>query len=579
MRQRSSRKIYLFFHSLMGRWMLITCLILLPVIVFSILAVRTGSRSYMETMKEQLRNRVDAYAQELIYDEQTIHESISADLIETQSSSLYNGDPLDSIMTDIRLKTIFAGIPMRLPGYTATYIYDKSRDMVTCFNLSAPNALTEAGKREAEAAVRSEKLAAFGPAAGTSTSGKGWVFMNYVYPYFSFGYMINLDVLLHQFYDNSLGFEGRAAWVTANGTETSVWPLEKADANQNESIEILLSAKVPRMGGKLIYSVSSREARLHYPAAMYIFYALAFLSILMIPLLYLLARKLIMNPLRTLADGMQEVEAENLDYRIQKKYGTIEMNFLMNSFNSMAGQIQHMTIASYKHEISKLQTETINAHLQVNQHMLTNSLNVVYSLIQMKRYDEASEFTLLLTKYFQYALRKNSAIVTLREELAFVEDYIRLQKIRLRGRFTSVYQVPEEAKELEIPQLLLQGFLENAFKYAIVPDRMTEILIDAQVRDGRLLLTVVDNGAGMTKERLEALREGKMVEDTAGKHVGLWNVRKRLSYYYGEDYDLQISSDEGQGTMIHVSLPPHPADKERLAILAEKSNQEGGAGQ
>ena len=108
---------------------------------------------------------------------------------------------------------------------------------------------------------------------------------------------------------------------------------------------------------------------------------------------------------------------------------------------------------------------------------------------------------------------------------------------------------------------------------------MTEILIDAQVRDGRLLLTVVDNGAGMTKERLEALREGKMVEDTAGKHVGLWNVRKRLSYYYGEDYDLQISSDEGQGTMIHVSLPPHPADKERLAILAEKSNQEGGAGQ
>ena len=196
-----------------------------------------------------------------------------------------------------------------------------------------------------------------------------------------------------------------------------------------------------------------------------------------------------------------------------------------------------------------------------------NSLNVVYSLIQMKRYEEASEFTVLLMKYFQYALRKNSALVTVQEEITFVEDYIRLQKIRFKNRFSSVCQVTDEVRDLLIPQLLIQGFVENAVKYALAPDRITEILIDIQKQDGRLLISVIDTGEGMDQERVQALREGRAVEDATGKHVGLWNVRKRLDYYYGEDYRLEITSGKNEGTMIHVSLPLQPKDTEQMARI------------
>lgn len=118
--------------------------------------------------------------------------------------------------------------------------------------------------------------------------------------------------------------------------------------------------------------------------------------------------------------------------------------------------------------------------------------------------------------------------------------------------------------------------MENAIKYAITPDRVTEILIDVRLREGRLLISVVDTGNGMEKKRLQALQEGKAVEDATGKHVGLWNVRKRLDYYYGEDYRLEISSNPGEGTLIHVSLPPQTADKKTIAVMLHKKDQDEG---
>lgn len=563
--ERIKRRIYMLRHSLMSKWMMITCLIIIPVNIFSILTIWTVGISYRDKMAERLRGSLNAYAQQVDSNHRVLQNDIVTDILSSNLAALTGGDASDSILTDLRLKNSLASLQGSFPDFVSYYLFDREKDFVSFF--SRKYDLSEEIKNCVYLFARDYQQEKGSAQNMLSVDGKNYMLIHYPFPYFSFGYLMDLDVLLQSCYASCAEGGGAAFLNGQDGTALLSYPASNSANLQMEKAFIQQQAKISSVNVSLDYQITAREVYSMYPPIFYMFFAFALLSVLVIPLLYILAKRLIQKPLSVLAEGMQEVETGKLEYRVQEQLGSLQMNYLAETFNHMTGEIRHMRIASYEQEIGKLQTETINVHLQVNQHMLMNSLNVVYSLIQMKRYEEASEFTVLLMKYFQYALRKNSALVTVQEEITFVEDYIRLQKIRFKNRFSSVCQVTDEVRDLLIPQLLIQGFVENAVKYALAPDRMTEILIDIQKRDGRLLISVIDTGEGMDEERVQALREGRAVEDATGKHVGLWNVRKRLDYYYGEDYRLEITSGKNEGTMIHVSLPLQPKDTEQMAKI------------
>ncbi len=563
--ERIKRRIYMLRHSLMSKWMMITCLIIIPVNIFSILTIWTVGISYRDKMAERLRGNLNAYAQQVDSNHRVLQNDIVTDILSSNLAALTGGDASDSILTDLRLKNSLASLQGSFPDFVSYYLFDREKDFVSFF--SRKYDLSEEIKNCVYLFARDYQQEKGSAQNMLSVDGKNYMLIHYPFPYFSFGYLMDLDVLLQSCYASCAEGGGAAFLNGQDGTVLLSYPASNPANLQIGKAVIQQQAEISSVNVLLDYQITAREVYSMYPPIFYVFFAFALLSVLVIPLLYILAKRLIQKPLSVLAEGMQEVETGKLEYRVQEQLGSLQMNYLAKTFNHMTGEIRHMRIASYEQEIGKLQTETINVHLQVNQHMLMNSLNVVYSLIQMKRYEEASEFTVLLMKYFQYALRKNSALVTVQEEITFVEDYIRLQKIRFKNRFSSVCQVTDEVRDLLIPQLLIQGFVENAVKYALAPDRMTEILIDIQKRDGRLLISVIDTGEGMDEERVQALREGRAVEDATGKHVGLWNVRKRLDYYYGEDYRLEITSGKNEGTMIHVSLPLQPKDTEQMARI------------
>ncbi len=563
--ERIKRRIYMLRHSLMSKWMMITCLIIIPVNIFSILTIWTVGISYRDKMAERLRGSLNAYAQQVDSNHRVLQNDIVTDILSSNLAALTGGDASDSILTDLRLKNSLASLQGSFPDFVSYYLFDREKDFVSFF--SRKYDLSEEIKNCVYLFARDYQQEKGSAQNMLSVDGKNYMLIHYPFPYFSFGYLMDLDVLLQSCYASCAEGGGAAFLNGQDGTVLLSYPASNPANLQIGKAVIQQQAEISSVNVSLDYQITAREVYSMYPPIFYVFFAFALLSVLVIPLLYILAKRLIQKPLSVLAEGMQEVETGKLEYRVQEQLGSLQMNYLAKTFNHMTGEIRHMRIASYEQEIGKLQTETINVHLQVNQHMLMNSLNVVYSLIQMKRYEEASEFTVLLMKYFQYALRKNSALVTVQEEINFVEDYIRLQKIRFKNRFSSVCQVTDEVRDLLIPQLLIQGFVENAVKYALAPDRMTEILIDIQKRDGRLLISVIDTGEGMDEERVQALREGRAVEDATGKHVGLWNVRKRLDYYYGEDYRLEITSGKNEGTMIHVSLPLQPKDTEQMARI------------
>lgn len=561
------RRLYLFWHSLMSKWMMIIIFAIIPLNIFALLTVGSLEKRYKDQLEMSLQNSLRVFSVQVDYYNKNLQSGFVNDVIVDNMYALSNGDRTDSILTDIRLKDKIRGLEFDPYTFTACYLYDRERDLLTFFNLRLD--LPEEAATDIQKVIGEEMIR--GQFVPLLSGGRHFMIRVYSYPYFSFGYLIDSDQLLQKCYDSCGSLPGRISFEDAEGSEITAFLPERARPEGKTGIEERIS--VTDSGHQIVYRISRRDIWAQMPAVLMVFRMIALLSILVIPVLYLLSRKLVIKPLYSLADAMQEVEEGNLEYRLPEEYGSYQMDYIAMAFNHMIGEIRHMRIASYEQEIGRLQTETINAHLQVNQHMLLNSLNVVYSLVQTKRIQEAADFTALLMKYFQYTMRKNSPIVTISEEMDFIEDYLRLQKIRFRNRFTSVCAVAEEAEALEIPQLLVEGFVENAIKYALKPEELIEILINVRAENGRLLISVSDTGAGIPKERLAKIREGSPIEDMTGRHNGFWNVRKRLDYYYGEDYELNITSSENEGTQIFLDLPDRIQEKEEMMkFLREKEN-------
>lgn len=261
----------------------------------------------------------------------------------------------------------------------------------------------------------------------------------------------------------------------------------------------------------------------------------------------------VLDPGKKLRKAMREIQMDHLDFRLRDNFyrNSENMQYLFDTFDEMADKIE----ASREKDKKMYQAEIDNLRLQVNPHMLMNSLNTIYSLAQMKKFEAIQEYALHLVDYFRYALRRNDNLVTVGQELEFIKTYMEIQKIRYPGLLSFVYAISPECQMAMVPPLLIQNFVENSVKYAVKPGRVTEILLDVNHQENRLQISVTDTGTGMKPEILEALRSGEPFVDVMGqKHIGIWNCRRRIEVFYNETPNISIISGQG-GTQVFLDIP------------------------
>ncbi len=289
----------------------------------------------------------------------------------------------------------------------------------------------------------------------------------------------------------------------------------------------------------------------------FIYLALALVVLLVLLLsgaLWMFLYQAVMRPLKKLQDAMQEIEKGRREFRItgRNERESTEFVYVYESFNRMAEEVE----ASHEKDMKMVRAELDNLKLQVNPHMLLNSFNTIFSLAQSKNTALIQDFSLYLVDYFRYVLRESADLVPLAREMAFVESYTGIQRIRFPNRFTSVYSVTEEAEKALVPPLLVENFVENAMKYALVPGKMIEVLINGRVENGRLLISISDTGRGFKEEALESAKSGEVYVDEGGRrHIGIWNCRRRMEVFFGDSASMNIISTEGSGTQIFLDLP------------------------
>lgn len=266
-----------------------------------------------------------------------------------------------------------------------------------------------------------------------------------------------------------------------------------------------------------------------------------------------LIRLEVLEPADKLREAMRQIQCDRLEFRLRdtNHRNSEDMQYLFDTFDRMADEVQ----ASREKDKKMYQAEMENLRLQVNPHMLLNSLNTIYSLAQMKKYEAIQEYALHLVDYFRYALRRNDNLVPVEQELAFVQTYIEIQKIRYPHALLFVYTLGKDCAGALVPPLLIQNFVENAVKYAVKPGKVTEILVNISRVADRLHISVADTGAGIKPEILERLISGQPYVDALGQqHIGVWNCRRRMEVFYREEPQIGILSGTG-GTQVYLDVP------------------------
>ena len=184
---------------------------------------------------------------------------------------------------------------------------------------------------------------------------------------------------------------------------------------------------------------------------------------------------------------------------------------------------------------------------QINPHFLFNTLNTVTALIRFDP-DSARGVVLKLSNILRRLLRKHETFVPLREELQFIDDYLDIEVARFgRENLEIVKHIDDAAMEAFVPSMMLQPIVENCLKHGLAPKiGGGKIELRTVGRDGRLSIEIEDNGVGISEEKMPHV----YVEG-----IGLSNVRERLRVLYGTDFQLDIQSRPGEGTVIRIEIP------------------------
>lgn len=283
--------------------------------------------------------------------------------------------------------------------------------------------------------------------------------------------------------------------------------------------------------------------------------------ILCIPVLLLIIRRIFIRPMNALDHAMDELETGNPDYRMPESAGNRETSALNRKYNSMADNLKNLRIQVYEKELEKRDIEATNLRLQVNPHFILNCLNIIFSMAKSEKLPEIKQFTKYLSGYLRFSLWHTHGAVCLKEELHCVENYLQIQKMRFPGAFTYIENVEEGLDHVRLPSLLILNFIENTIKYALTLGNEIEIIVIARKEENFLVLSICDTGCGMDADTLAVLRSGEILNNESGKHIGIWNCRRRLALKYGEKAYMNITSSPGGGTQVFIRLPLEEDDK------------------
>ncbi len=288
-----------------------------------------------------------------------------------------------------------------------------------------------------------------------------------------------------------------------------------------------------------------------------VFIVLLFLFVLTLINAYISSR--ITNPIKELEKSVSLLESGDLDAPVYIG-GSAEIRSLGRSIQGMAMRIKGLMNDIVTEHESKRKSEFDTLQSQINPHFLYNTLDIIVWMIENEKKTDAVRVVTALARFFRISLSRGKSIITVKDELEHVRNYLMIQQMRFKNKFTYEIDADEDTLELASLKLMLQPMVENAIYHGMEfmdGDGVVQIRAWREAED--LYLRVRDNGLGMTEEQVENLfRDSGHVPSKRGSGIGVRNVNERIQLYFGEGYGLRIESEPDEGTDVIIHLPAVP---------------------
>lgn len=300
-------------------------------------------------------------------------------------------------------------------------------------------------------------------------------------------------------------------------------------------------------------------------------YFIVMLTILMVMMLVAINRVIsvrISRPILKLNNSVMEYEAGEKP----KIYigGSLEIRHLGDSIQNSYEQIDTLMKEIVMEQTERRKSELAVLQSQINPHFLYNTLESITWMIEGERNDEAVFMISQLARLFRISLSKGRTVISIKDELQHAQSYMNIQKIRYKNSFSTVFDVDPSLHSYCTVKLILQPILENAINYGVSSmdiDDCGEIRVTGKQEDETIILSVTDNGIGMSEEEVKLLLTDSSRIHKHGSGVGLVNVNNRLQILFGKEYGLTIESEPDEGTTVSIRIPAIPYTEENRKML------------
>ncbi|OIJ21509.1 hypothetical protein BKP45_01705 [Anaerobacillus alkalidiazotrophicus] len=247
--------------------------------------------------------------------------------------------------------------------------------------------------------------------------------------------------------------------------------------------------------------------------------------------------------------------AANLMFTIAKKIA--EKGYVNAAKEEL--QQQSMRLVQSDDDIDSLQSALDAAELKImqtqdNRQFIIQTLNTIGNLSFLEKAKKTGEVTFALSDIVKYLMTNVSKDVSIEEELSYIENYLFLQKTRLGNRLSYEISVVDEAEKIVIPSMLLQPIVENAIVHGLeIKPGFGMIKISVQTQNDEVVISIEDNGKGMSKQIVESVLS--LNDDAQTSASSLKMLQQRLKERYSRGASIRLESSENKGTVVTIVIP------------------------
>lgn len=273
--------------------------------------------------------------------------------------------------------------------------------------------------------------------------------------------------------------------------------------------------------------------------------------------------------INTLRSEMHKVSSG--DYNIIHGFtGNDELSEVYTDLTTMITSIKEMDKEIYEGKISQQRLDNHQQKMefqmlssQINPHFLYNTLETIRMKALSNQDRDVATAVKLLGKYMRHNLESTGISISLRTELEYIEIYLTIQKLRFGDKINFAISIEPgfSTSNYYILSLLIQPIVENSIIHGleeVESNGMIHINISTDQNNDTVIISVSDNGIGLTEEELDKLLTRiRSREKRSTSSIGLFNIYQRIKLCYGNDYGLTITSAPNEGTTVSIILPLH----------------------